>query len=241
MSKIKINKLKTMMVIYKKCNKCGKVLFYKEFNKDKSKKYGIKNICKQCTNSKYTKTCVLCGKDFKTCKNSQIYCSMECLSKSQVKRIKTICDYCNKEYYIQECYLKERKNHYCSKECKYKAHSIKMKNNYNPRYNSKNIKCDYCGKEFEKRKSSIGNNNFCCAECYWEYRKLYYTKENHSSWNPYLTDEERENKRHYEAYNIWRKEVFERDGYKCRCCGKDTHKNVAHHLDGYNWSKDTPY
>ena len=29
--------------------------------------------------------------------------------------------------------------------------------------------------------------------------------------------------------------VFKRDNYTCRCCGKDTHNNVSHHLDGYNW------
>lgn len=36
---------------------------------------------------------------------------------------------------------------------------------------SKKIKiiCDNCGKEFEKYKSKISKNNFCCRECYLEY------------------------------------------------------------------------
>ena len=28
------------------------------------------------------------------------------------------------------------------------------------------IKCDYCGKEFLRRKSKIGKANYCCKECY---------------------------------------------------------------------------
>ena len=53
--KIKINKIKELKVMYKKCNKCGNVIFHTKFDKDKSKKYGIKNICKQCASSRHKK------------------------------------------------------------------------------------------------------------------------------------------------------------------------------------------
>ena len=236
--KIKINKIKELKVMYKKCNKCGNVIFHTKFDKDKSKKYGIKNICKQCASSRHKKECILCGKIFTTSKKNQLYCSIDCLSKSQIKRITVKCDYCGKDYETQECLLKNKNNHYCSNECKNKAHSLNMRKENNPRYNSENIKCDYCGKDFFRSESGIGEHNFCSPKCYWEYRKIHYTKENHSSWNPNLTEEERIKKRHYEEYDIWRKLVFERDNYTCQCCKKDTHNNVAHHLDGYNWCEN---
>ena len=31
------------------------------------------------------------------------------------------------------------------------------------------IKCDTCGKEFEKYESKLGKNNFCCRECYLQF------------------------------------------------------------------------
>lgn len=31
------------------------------------------------------------------------------------------------------------------------------------------IKCDTCGKEFEKYESKIGKNNFCCRDCYLKF------------------------------------------------------------------------
>ena len=31
------------------------------------------------------------------------------------------------------------------------------------------VKCDTCNKEFEKYKSKIGKNNFCCRECYLKF------------------------------------------------------------------------
>ena len=31
------------------------------------------------------------------------------------------------------------------------------------------IKCDACGKEFEKYESKLGKNNFCCRECYLKF------------------------------------------------------------------------
>lgn len=52
----------------------------------------------------------------------------------------------------------------------------------NPNYKGKEkVICNNCGKEFEripalaKLTNSFGeNHNFCCKECYWEFRKKYY-------------------------------------------------------------------
>ena len=69
------------------------------------------------------------------------------------------CDYCGKEY---KTYISPRcKNHFCSRECNYKAR------------NTKEIKkCANCGKEIYVRKSEIKVNNFCSNKCFndWQGR-----------------------------------------------------------------------
>ena len=39
----------------------------------------------------------------------------------------------------------------------------------------------------------------------------------------------------------WKKEVFKRDFYICKCCGQKGHNLNAHHLNGWNWAKDQRY
>lgn len=63
--------------------------------------------------------------------------------------------------------------------------------------------------------------------------------ENHPNWNPDKTDEERENGRYGEEYNLWRDKVYSRDFHTCKLCRlSPSGKLVAHHLDGWHWCKD---
>lgn len=57
-------------------------------------------------------------------------------------------------------------------------------------------------------------------------------------YNEHLTEEERVKGRKYTEYYTWRKDVYERDGYKCIVCETlgDGSNLVAHHLDGYHWA-----
>lgn len=74
-----------------------------------------------------------------------------------------------------------------------------------------------------------------CKECYKENN----FGENHHNWNPNLTDEDRNDKRLYFDYMVWRIEVYKRDNYTCQCCGDNRGGNInAHHLDGYHWCKE---
>ena len=58
-------------------------------------------------------------------------------------------------------------------------------------------------------------------------------------WNPNLTDEERLDRRHYPAYNDWRKSVYERDLYTCQKCGDNKGGNLeAHHVESYAKNKE---
>lgn len=123
------------------------------------------------------------------------------------------------KYTIEEVYLIFSKEHCVLLEEKYQDNKTKMK-----------YRCS-CGGE-----SIITLSNFMrgarCLSCYKKNNR----KENHPSWNPLLTDQERENKRKFNEYSKWRINVFERDKYRCQICGDDTGGNLnAHHLDGYNW------
>lgn len=57
----------------------------------------------------------------------------------------------------------------------------------------------------------------------------------HHWYNPNLTDKDRTRSRPKNV--MFRKELLNRDGYMCKCCGKNKTNNelVAHHLNGYHW------
>lgn len=75
-----------------------------------------------------------------------------------------------------------------------------------------------------------------CYDCGLDKR----SGENAPNYNPDLTQEERDLKRNYIGKdNIarWRNSVFERDNYRCVCCGEKGRIN-AHHKDGWHWCKE---
>lgn len=69
----------------------------------------------------------------------------------------------------------------------------------NPRYTKKKkLKCDNCGKSFERvpSTSNISNSdgeihNFCCKECYWKFRSKYYIKDKVHNYNKHPNEETR--------------------------------------------------
>lgn len=73
-----------------------------------------------------------------------------------------------------------------------------------------------------------------CYSCYVESSR----GEGNPNWRSDKTTEERLIERKYFEYENWRKNVFERDAYKCQCCGHSGGNLNAHHLDGYNWCID---
>lgn len=79
---------------------------------------------------------------------------------------------------------------------------------------------------------TIKNRPGLCRKC--GFKK--YTGDNHPRWNPNLTDEDREKNatRHSDPLYIkWRKRVFKRDDYTCRCCNIKGGKMNAHHLQSW--------
>ncbi len=58
--------------------------------------------------------------------------------------------------------------------------------------------------------------------------------ENNYRWKGGIYGEGSKKFRSTYEFKEWRKGVFARDGFKCKCCGNGGTLN-AHHIDGYNW------
>ena len=98
------------------------------------------------------------------------------------------CDVCGKEYFVKlsEYLHNLGKHNYCCIDCRNKGFTL-FKSHAgvnNSQYNSETVYCANCGKAILKpkwereRTNRFGDvHNFCCQECYWEYRKKYYVGE----------------------------------------------------------------
>ena len=159
-----------------------------------------------------------CNKRYKKKKQPFLYLNgVKCL------KFMKICSKCGKLKMISK-FSKEKKardghRNDCN-DCKYKNNKNRNK-----------LICKECGKEFYSQDKS---QKFCSSICYGKNHR----GENSPSWNPNLTNEERENYkvkgRSYFEYKTWRKIIYERDNYYCQCCGKKGKGDlVAHHLDNY--------
>lgn len=231
----------------KVCVKCRKEMDLINFHKDKYKKDGYRTVCKECVkkihkeHKIYTKKCIYCGKNFNTNSTTQKYCSQKCKSEHQritlkgennpkysSKKVK--CEYCGKEL-LRSKYKRQNTNHiFCSQECKSKYQG-----------GSVITECTICGKEIKVANHKIKNNNncFCSKKCLAEWQSLNMSGNNSPLWNPEITENERIEKRHYNEYINWRKDVYERDNYTCQCCGSNKSGTlVSHHLNGYHWDKE---
>jgi hypothetical protein len=90
-----------------------------------------------------------------------------------------------------------------------------------------------CGNE-----SKISYSNFQKGRRCYHCALVHRSGENASNYNPNLTEEERQKGRKYSEYYAWRSKVYERDNFTCKCCNKKGGYLIAHHLDGYHWSKE---
>ena len=114
--------------------------------------------------------------------------------------VKTVCECCGKETIKPPNVYKLSQNSYCSLECYWKDKTNKMEHGEDSQfYNRITTNCTNCGKEIKiipynyKKTNSFGDNhNFCCPECYWEYRKKYYIGEKSTMSNYQYTEEQLE-------------------------------------------------
>ena len=119
--------------------------------------------------------------------------------------VRTKCEYCQKEVIIAPSVYLKNDNIYCSSQCYCTDKTNKIpKGENNKQYNRVNTHCTNCGKDIKVIPSHYKilnrfdeSNNFCCLDCYWEYRSKYYVKEKSNGkyikWTEELKDKMREN------------------------------------------------
>jgi len=83
--------------------------------------------------------------------------------------------------------------------------------------------CVFCQKEFYVFKGRENTAEFCSRSCLAKYRK----GDKSANWKGGI-DLENKRVRHSLEYEVWRMEVYKKDMFKCRLCGKKD--IVAHHL-----------
>lgn len=154
------------------------------------------------------KTCEQCNKSYLGTKNRK-YCGYDCAKAARRKRIILNCQYCNKEFEVQE-WNKDAK--FCSYDCKNKSQASE----------ELDITCNNCQKIFKRKSHKIGKNNFCSKSCVDQFNR----GSNHYEWKEHL-----HNKSLKLALKQWAIKVKERDGYTCQLCGEaDRSILEAHHM-----------
>jgi len=197
----------------KKCKECERIKDLDEFVKRDRNTY--RNVCKECSNLKRRK---------------------KSLGLSNVKEGYKCCAKCHEELPLDSFNkrIKREKYTYFS-YCKTCEHEYDQ--------NKYNHICEQCGTAYNsgKKKSKI------CKQCQdikftGETNPMYGIRrfgKNNPNYNLDKSDDEREQGRYIEGYEIWRKAVYKRDNYTCQCCRDSKGGNLnAHHLDGYNWCKE---
>lgn len=120
---------------------------------------------------------------------------------------------------------------FCSKKCRTKFFSGKNSHYYKGPKPTK--KCVSCKQVFSKHKDSDNKKweerKYCSFECYTTNNK----GNKHHNWQGGISKirkTERQIIMQTVEYKNWRKEVFKRDGFACRYCGKKGIKLNADHI-----------
>lgn len=218
-----------MAIQEKICRNCKQIKSIAGFNKSSNTNDGYEGKCKTCrqeARKKYTRICVVCGKEFKTAKKHTELCSQKCVGKLRTTRHNTEvnCGLCDKPFTVN--LYKAKNTVYCSLECFSKATAIRMTGERSPRLE---IKCDNCGETLIKseQEASRSERHFCDKECFskgiGKYRR-----------DPNLSDDVRLLRRQYPEYTEWRNLVLARDKYTCQACHKKGREFNVHHILNYS-------
>jgi 5-methylcytosine-specific restriction endonuclease McrA len=96
--------------------------------------------------------------------------------------------------------------------------------------------CQYCGKEFFKRKADVikrGGGKFCSRRCQDLWRSKNARGINASNWKGGSTPLALQIRHSFE-YCQWRNDVFVKDNFICQTCGIRGGKLEAHHIKKFS-------
>jgi endogenous inhibitor of DNA gyrase (YacG/DUF329 family) len=245
------------------CGKTGETSEYK-YNKHKflycnqsCRTEHLKEIMMGENNPNYERVsynCDGCKKEilvvpYKVESQKHIFCSNECYKQHIGKfytgpdnpnytTITVNCFECNKEFKRKPGTLSDSGRAFCTSKCYVKC---LIKDSSGEKVIREKRGCPNCKKDLLLLPSQIKGkaNVYCSRKCKNEYITVLYSGENHPSYNPNLTDENRFDSRHYPEYIEWRRSVYERDDFTCQCCGDNKGGNlIAHHIYNYKEYKD---
>jgi hypothetical protein len=164
------------MMREKKCLNCGK--FFKQ--KHKNHKF----CCTKCKleyehdHRKIIYKCDNCHKEYisKNKKRSNHnFCSKECeiQFKCKINHETRKCEFCGKDF---DC-TKNSTQRFCSMHCQNKWQKTRV-GILNPKFTSKLIFCEWCGKKYYEKVSKINNkqHHFCSKDCRREWYSQEYTQ-----------------------------------------------------------------
>ncbi len=241
-SEIKEKRKSERLATQQICARCGKAFF-----DERKRKY-----CRKCTGAKeWTELtwthgfrrppCKWCGKPCAWHGNVG-YCSQECACADKVYRHRY-----EKEKdevlfalglleYVSEEFLRRQKEALAKKLLRLLRVVLRKRREEEPRPTTKAKVCRWCGKTFMRPISRYGSVAYCSEECSTaafaeqrrKGRKKYRASLAGKEYKRSTNNNRKRARRYHCSYDssIRRIEVFERDGWRCRICGRKTPKRL---------------
>jgi len=241
------------------CEFCGKEVTKGRSEYKKSKRHFCGHECYvKATKGKnhynyvgLTIQCDYCGENvdtnqFKLNTYKNHFCNMKCHDKYRkefgpkgkdhpiYKSIQVECSNCGKKLQRVPYDIKRSDFLYCDRKCMIEHRKLvdyyKGEGNANWRGGNIEVECAICGKKMYRKQCRVRNHNWfvCSPKCRGEYIAKYMRGENSYNWDGGKT-ELNHGIRTIAKYKDWRKAVYERDGYVCKICERDSNL-VAHHI-----------
>lgn len=112
---------------------------------------------------------------------------------NQKIKVKVYCKECDKELIVRPSQYKKQKYFHCDIHIKHKPSGKDS-----PFYKQIEIQCTNCGNlysvipyDYNKINRFGDNHNFCCQQCYWEYRSKYYVDDKHHMFGVSQSEEQK--------------------------------------------------
>lgn len=163
----------------------------------------------------YDRVCGVCGESFTTSKKSMKYCSPECGSEAQKKRVTVTCEWCDTEFDTIPSKVDDKR--FCSLDCKTDWFSDWFTGENHPQYKDNTVsrECTTCETTFEIEEYVLESRNhdraFCSRECAYEWKSEYWVGEN----NPLYKGGDN----YYgENWHRQRRRALRRDQHRCQDC-----------------------